>query len=102
MIRIVQQLLIFRAAFFRRDALREEIWIECWRGRQRENFAVVRIHGDDYATALRRLAQLIFGSLLQIEIDRRDDILAGLLLNAFDFILNVTTDRKSTRLNSSH
>src|SRR5205807_206858 len=90
MIRIVQQLLIFRAPFFRRDALREEVWIECRRGRQRENLAVVWIHRDDHAAPLRRLAKLIFGGFLQIQIDCRDDVLARLRLHALHFVLDVT------------
>ena len=89
LVRIVQQALIFSAAGFGRDSLRKDIRIESRRRSQRKNLAVVRIHGDDHATAFWRFAQLILGGLLKITIDGRHDVLARLRFDPLNFALNV-------------
>src|ERR1041384_3508426 len=89
-LRVAQQGGILGAAFLRVDALGEEIWIEGWVRGEREQFAVVRIERDDRAAPRRRVAQLCFGRLLQVEINRRDQILTRLRLDPFKFRLNVS------------
>ena len=88
LLRIAQQRGIFGAAFFRVDALREEVRIKGRVRSHRKDFAVVRIHRHDHAAPRRRVAQLFFGRLLQVEINRRHDVLAGLRRHALDLFLN--------------
>src|SRR6185437_2767915 len=85
-----QQLLIFGATFLGGNALRKKIRIESGRGSEGENLSVVRIHRDDYASALRRLAELILGRQLKIAVDREHDVLTRLWFNPIEFTLNVS------------
>jgi len=87
---IIKQRRVFRAPRLGRDALREEVGIERRVRGQRQDLAVVRIHGDNYAAFGDRLLQLIFRGLLQIEIDCRYQILAGFGRDDLNLFLNVS------------